>query len=132
MTGELNKLSERHVREDAERRARDWRLVLSMPEGRRLLQHIVSLSGLYLVHTSADGLELATGRRNLGAELRAEALAASPEDVALAETEAVAEAKARSAAVAEAMRKDREARGKSTIFGTLLNRGEDKEETSNA
>jgi len=132
MRSRLNELTARHAREDAERRASDWRVVLAMPEGRRILQHIVSLSGLYLVHTTADGLELATGRRNLGAELRSEALAASPENVALAETEAVAEAGARSAAIADAAAADREARGESSIFGTLLNRGEDKEETSNA
>ncbi len=131
MKSALNELTARHEREDAERRSRDWAVVLSMPEGRRLLQHVVSLSGLYLVHTSSDGLELATGRRNLGAELRAEALAAAPEDAALAETEAVAEAKERSAAIAEAMRKDREARGESSIFGSLLNRGEKQEETTN-
>ena len=107
-----NELKHSFIREDDARRAADLRDLLSRPEGRRILMHLVTASGIYRTSDdcAADRLAYAAGRRDIGLEFLSSCNRADPKAVAAAHAErenTLAERAARLAAVRQNQPKDK-------------------------
>lgn len=108
-----SELKARYTQEDAERLDADARAVFATPAGRRLLMHIVSISGVYR-STSNDAthqtLALAAGAREIGLKLIYLCNHACPHSILQATEERLAEQLHRNAALRDAEKTQKENR----------------------
>lgn len=106
-----NELKYQLIREDDARRAADLKDLLSRPEGRRILMHLVTASGIYRTSEdcSQDRLAYLAGRRDIGLEFLSACNRADSRAVAAAHSERetmLSERASRLAALRQNLKKD--------------------------
>lgn len=103
--GAANDLKTGWYERDSERRLADMSALLAEPGGRRMIMHLVTLSGVYRKSqaTSEAGLAYEAARRDMGLDIIAMCNAAAPQMVLLAMQERTAELSERAEQMREAV-----------------------------